>query len=488
MSSDSDKSFLFGVILAGGSGSRLWPLSRELYPKPLLKILGSQSLLQSTVARLEKLIPPQNVILVANEKFADDIKLQLNFFERRKDAKPLEKLILEPLGRNTALAIGLAAWHIYEKNPEALMIVLPSDHLIQNVEKFLMALKFAITVAIKGFLTHLGVIPTYPETGYGYLKKGRLFSRDAAGLEVYLTKNFYEKPQPAAAQEYFASGQFLWNSGIFVWQAKEILRAIKNFLPETFAALPLVYAHSQSGAPDASLKIKEIYQNLPSVSIDKGVLEKSKNIAVIPVVFGWSDVGTWDKIQQVLPKDARGNYAGKKAILFDCDNSLVLGDSRLIATLGLQNIVIVDTPDALLVCHREKTERVKEIFETLKNDGSGAVLSPKFSERPWGSWTVLLEGAGYKVKKFLVKPGQSSSLQAHRQRAEHWVIITGEARVQCDKETFLLKTNQSSFIPCQAKHRFTNPGAEILEIIEVQSGEYLGEDDIVRFEDQYGRE
>ncbi|MBI4708643.1 MAG: mannose-1-phosphate guanylyltransferase/mannose-6-phosphate isomerase [Candidatus Portnoybacteria bacterium] len=481
---NSSKSYLFGVVLAGGNGSRLWPVSRELFPKHLLSINDAQSLLQATVTRIEKLIPPRNISIVTNQKHLPDIKTQLNFFERSQKGMALEQLISEPCGRNTAPAIALAAMRLYLENPESIMIVLPSDHLIQEEEKFLELLKYSLQIAVKGYLVTFGIVPSSPETGYGYIKKGELIAQQA-NKKAYLADGFFEKPNQELAKEYLDSGQYFWNSGIFVWKTKEILRAIKIFLPDVFGTISEISTLELQG--DKNAQIEEIYQNLEPISIDKGCLEKSDKIVVIPAQINWNDIGSWDKILQVLPKDGKGNFIKEGAINVGCENSLILSNERLTAAIGLKDIAVVDTKDALLICHLPEAQKVRNVFNDLLEKQATEAIEPKSSIRPWGQWSIIEEGLGYKIKKIIVNPGQSLSLQAHKHRSEYWIITQGRAEIEKDEDLIFLNKNQTIFLPLGCCHRLSNPGQDILEIIEIQTGDYLGEDDIVRFQDRYGR-
>lgn len=482
MQQEANRNYLFGVILAGGSGSRLWPLSRELYPKHFLNLFGEKSLIQATLKRMEKLIPPQNIIFVTNQRQVADIKMQLDFIERQRNNQATEEIIVEPIGRDTTAAIGLAAFNIYEKNPESVMIVAPSDHLIKNEERLIKLLEYSLKIAVQGYLVTLGVTPSHPEIGYGYIKKGEQINKSGE-FTTYEVASFQEKPDAELAKQYLESKEYFWNAGIYIWKTKEILRAIKLYQPELYQVLSEVVKPEISSG-----EALKIYQQINCPSVDYAISEKSNKMVVIPTGdIGWSDIGHWNEIHEQLPKDEHGNFVGKKVIQMDCENSLIFGDGRVIAAINLKDIIIIDADDALLVCSKNKVQQVKDVFEILKNNGSKESLEPKTVQRPWGWYTTLLRGPGYKIKSFLVNPGRSLSLQMHQRRSEHWVVISGRAEIQRESESFVLGAGESTFIPLGARHRVLNLGQIPLEIIEIQNGDYLEEDDILRIEDDYGR-
>jgi mannose-1-phosphate guanylyltransferase / mannose-6-phosphate isomerase len=478
---------LYAVILAGGSGTRFWPLSRESYPKQLLKLSGPETMLQRTMTVARKLIDvPDRICIVTHEQQADAVRLQLN--------SPLtthhSQLLLEPEARNTAPAIGLAATEIYRKDQDALLVVMPADHVIRKMGPFVQAVKKACRVAEQGSLVTFGVKPGRAETGFGYIKAGPPFAVAGRVKEknVYRVQRFVEKPDMATAGRYLREGGYYWNSGIFVFKASEILKAIRKHLPSLARGLHQIdKTVGMKGKQDV---IKRVYQGLPSVSIDNGIMERmeSGRIAVIVTDMGWSDVGSWTALGEILPKNRKGNIIRGNVIEVDCRDSVLYCDKRPVAVVGAESMVIVDTPDATLVCPKNRAQEVRSVVELLRKSQAEEQKTPKTVERPWGSYTVLEDGEGYRIKRILVKPGARLSLQLHRRRSEHWVVVQGVARVTRNQEVFDVKTHQSTYIPRGAKHRLQNPGRGPLQVIEVQNGDYLGEDDIVRFQDDYWRE
>lgn len=473
---------LYAVILAGGSGTRFWPLSRERFPKQLLQISGGGTLIQQTVRRVLKSVPPSRICVVTNPVQAESLQLQLE--DVRGDI--VRNFILEPIGRNTAPAIGFAALCLSRRDPHAVMLTLPADHIIPNVAKFTQAVSFGVTLAEAGHLVTFGIRPTRAETGYGYIQPAvRKPLGTQKGLTGYKVTRFIEKPTLAKAQEYVRQGKFLWNSGIFLWKVETVLEALSQHEPALFRGLSkvedMLYAHKDEHS------ILRQYKKLKAVSIDHGIMEQSAKAAVIPVSFPWSDVGSWASLNEVSPVDKQGNVRTGNVIGVDCHNSILYGGQRLIAAIGLSDMVVVDTPDATLVCPKSRSQEVKDLVGVLKRKGSSVHLEHVTVYRPWGSYTVIEEGEGYKVKRVVVRPKGRLSLQKHFQRREHWVVIKGTARVTLGSKVFSLRMGQSVDIPIQAKHRLENFGTLPLEIIEVQNGPYLGEDDIVRFHDDYGR-
>jgi mannose-1-phosphate guanylyltransferase / mannose-6-phosphate isomerase len=472
---------LHAVILAGGSGTRFWPLSRHLYPKQLLRIIGDETLIQQTMRRVLHLLPAERVVISTTPAQADNIRYQLGEW---KDALR-ENFVVEPEGRNTAPAIALAATCLLQRDPDALMLVLPADHVVQKDRRFQAAVKLGSDLAEKGHLVTFGIPPSRPETGYGYVRPDRrslLGSR--SGLKGHCVERFVEKPDAKTAARYLQSGNFYWNSGIFLWRADAILGEIARHQPRLAASMKRIGAALLAG--DES-RLSRLYKRLDSISIDHGVLERSSHAAVIPVDFGWSDVGSWSSLEEVAARDAAGNVVSGKVVDLGSRNSIIYTDRRLVATIGLSDMVVVDTPDATLVCPKDRSQDVKAVVEILKRQGAPEHLEHRTVFRPWGAYTVLEEGAGYKVKRVSVNPGGRLSLQLHRQRSEHWVVIAGTARVTCGRRVFNLTVGQSTAIPRNTPHRLENPGSAQLHIIEVQNGPYLGEDDIVRLQDDYGR-
>jgi mannose-1-phosphate guanylyltransferase / mannose-6-phosphate isomerase len=485
---------LFVVILAGGSGTRFWPLSRETCPKQMLQIVGEDTLLRQTVKRVQGFVPPEHIWIVTTADKARDIRFHLD------PLGPLAKeirIIKEPAGRNTAPAIGLAAMEMVHLCPESVMIVMPSDHAIPEREKFLDHLKLAIQGASKGYLVTFGIAPNRPETGYGYIRiKKRLDSPDQPNkpdepdsglLEV---DRFLEKPDLQTAISFLSEGGCFWNSGIFVWKTSKILSEMETYLPSLYKTLkefePLHIAKPHQ--PDQrSAQWTLRYAELEAVSIDYGIMERSRDVRMVPATFQWSDLGSWAALDEISEKNGAGNILRGNAVDMDSRNSIIFSDKRLVATVGLREMVVVDTPDATLVMPKGRAQDVRKIVEILKEKGREESFIHRTVERPWGGYTVLEKGDRYKIKRVVLKPGARLSLQRHDRRSEHWVVVSGAAKVTRGDEIYPVRTNESTFIPRKVKHRLENPGEEFLQIIEVQNGDYLEEDDIERFEDDYGR-
>lgn len=474
---------LLPVVLSGGSGTRLWPLSRETYPKQLLPLVGEQSMLQATVARLKgihtELLPP---LIVCNEEYRFITAEQL-----RQSRQPAQQIILEPAGRNTAPALTLAALSAVTQDDPA-MLVMPADHVITDEAAFRKTIESALPIVADGGIVTFGIVPTRPETGYGYIK-----SVEAGQQGAQLVERFVEKPDLKTAESYLASGAYSWNSGIFMMRASVWLAAIKVTRPDIADACEKAHAQGQKDA-DFYRVDKATFLACPSDSIDYAVLEKITqtdgpdiDLFVVPMIAGWSDVGAWDALWDVAPKDEKGNAARGDTLLHDTRDSLVYSTSRLVATVGLTNIVVVETPDAVMVADKSRTQDVKKLVEALKGSGRGEGKLHRKVYRPWGYYDSIDNGERFQVKRIVVNPGACLSLQMHHHRAEHWIVVTGTAQVTCGEKVQLLSENQSTYIPLGEKHRLENPGKVPLELIEVQSGSYLGEDDIVRFQDTYGR-
>jgi mannose-1-phosphate guanylyltransferase/mannose-6-phosphate isomerase len=491
-------SSLYAVILAGGSGSRFWPLSRELYPKQLLKLIGDETMLQRTLRCAQKAARPENIYVVTHRLQSDAVRMQ----SAAVFALPPHHFIAEPQARNTAAAIGLAAVALDSKDPAAVMVVMPADHVILKSAVFAGAVRAANHLAQDGWLVTFGIKPFQPETGYGYIKAGARKRIADFGLPKFRISNsqstirnpkyfyevgrFAEKPNLATAKRYLSNGRYYWNSGIFVWKASAILAAIRELQPKLYKGLMAI--QGALGTPDEEKAIENVYDQLDSVSIDYGVLERlHKNLAVLPVEMGWSDVGSWTAIDQIGRMDSKGNVTVGNIIDLDSRNSILYADKRLVATIGLENLVVVDTEDATLVCHKSRVQDVRKVVETLRKRNAEEHLVHRTVWRPWGSFTVLENGDRYKIKRIVVNPKARLSLQLHHRRSEHWVVVTGTARVTCGERVYDLGVNESTYIPMNTNHRLENPGETPLQIIEVQSGEYLGEDDIVRIQDDYGR-
>jgi mannose-1-phosphate guanylyltransferase/mannose-6-phosphate isomerase len=469
---------LIPVILSGGSGTRLWPLSRELYPKQLLPLVGAATMLQDTVARLAGL-DVAGPIVVCNEHHRFIVAEQL----RQRAVHPTA-IVLEPVGRNTAPAVAIAALVAIAGRPQAedpLLLVMPADHLLADVAAFHAALAHGRVAAAAGKLVTFGVVPSKPETGYGYIRRG-------AGTGVALPiAEFVEKPSPSRAAEYVASGEYLWNSGMFMFGARRYLAELAAFAPEMLAACRAALDGARGDLDFTRLSAAE-FGRCPSDSIDYAVMEKTRDAVVVPLDAGWSDVGSWSALYESLPADADGNVTRGDVVTEDSSGCYLYSTDRLVATVGLRDHVVVETKDAVLVAPRARVQDVKNLVARLKKLGRGETSLHREVFRPWGSYDSVDAGGRFQVKRLTVKPGAQLSLQMHHHRAEHWIVVEGTARITCNDRVFLLSENESTYIPIGATHRIENPGKVPLHVIEVQSGSYLGEDDIVRFEDTYGRQ
>jgi mannose-1-phosphate guanylyltransferase / mannose-6-phosphate isomerase len=475
-------SHLYPVIMAGGSGTRFWPLSRQLFPKQLLRIMGDETLIQQTMRRVVCASAPNRVMISTNPAQAESIRVQLSEW---KDALT-DNFVLEPEGRNTAPAIALVALELVRRDPDAIMLVVPADHIVKGQRAFDTAVSLAAMLAKQDYLVTFGIKPIRPETGYGYIRPDQKVTLGKQGtFKGHPVSRFVEKPNADKAAQYLKAGDYYWNSGMFIWRAAAILDEIRRHQPALFRGIEQIGQLMQAGASRQA--IDEAYRALTPVSIDTGVMERSKKAAIVPVSFQWSDVGSWGNLDEVAPKDKAGNVVVGRVVDVDSRRSIVYGDRRLVATIGLTDMVVVDTPDATLVCPKSRAQEVKQLVEILKKQNAPEHLEHLTVHRPWGSYTILEEGLGYKVKRVTVKPGGRLSLQMHHRRSEHWVVITGTARVTRGDEVFDLNIGHSTEIPLETRHRLENPGQETLHIIEVQNGPYLGEDDIVRFQDDYGR-
>lgn len=461
------------VILAGGSGTRLWPASRQQLPKQFLNIEGSETLFEATISRLSPLLNRDQVWVVTNEAHAQGEAFA--FFQKIQS-------ILEPVGRNTAPAIALAAALLMDiEKIDPVMVVLPADHLIQNHDAFHQALQTAITAASEGRLVTFGIQPVHPDTGFGYIQAG---AEQASG--VFEVARFAEKPDLLTAQRFLDEGGYYWNSGMFVWQASTILAEVEQYLPEVWAVLQDMRSRWQK-EPWAEV-VRHGFAGMPSISIDFGVMEKSKKVSLVPCDIGWSDVGSWDAVYDISAKDELGTAISGDVINLGSRNTLIRSQSRLIAAVGLEDVIAVETPDAILLVKRGESKHVRDVVDALKQRGSQEHFEHLTVRRPWGSYTVLEDRqSGYKLKRIEVSPGASLSLQSHQHRSEHWVVVSGTATVTSGEDTFTVAKNESTYIPIGQKHRLANHGKIPLQIVEVQVGDYLGEDDIQRFEDSYGR-
>jgi mannose-1-phosphate guanylyltransferase / mannose-6-phosphate isomerase len=461
------------VILSGGSGTRLWPLSREAFPKQFLNLLGERSLLQATWDRIAPLATSAPLV-VANEEHRFMVAEQL----REAGCTPTG-ILLEPVGRNTAPAIAIAALEAMRQGSDPLLLVLPSDHVIADAEGFRNAVRAAMAAAESGQLVTFGIVPGAPETGYGYI-------RAETGEGVRPVAQFVEKPDAATASRYVESGDYFWNSGMFLFRASVYLAELERHRPEMLSACRKALAEAKRDADFIRLD-KSAFAASPSDSIDYAVMEKTAHAAVLPISVGWNDVGSWSALWEVAEQDGNGNAHHGDVIARDCRDTLAWGNGRLVALLGLENVVVVDTDDAVLVAHKDHVQDVKGIVAELKKRERPEPTWHRKVYRPWGSYDSIDVGERFQVKRITVKPGAALSLQMHHHRAEHWIVVSGTGRITRGDETIILSENQSTYIPLGVKHRLENPGVVPLELIEVQSGSYLGEDDIVRFEDVYGR-
>lgn len=463
------------VILCGGAGTRLWPLSRELYPKQLLALVGDYSLLQNTITRCAGHPDVTAPILVCNEEHRFLVAEQLREIEVEAS-----RIILEPEGRNTAPAVALAAHEAMKADDDAILVVLPSDHVIKKTKLFMEALTTAIDLAKDDALVTFGVVPDKPETGYGYIKKGL-----ATGAAFKVDK-FVEKPDAATASDFLQSGTYCWNSGMFVFKASAYLKELASQTPKIAQAMTKATANVSADL-DFTRVNAEAFKSSPSDSIDYAVMEHTADALVVPLDAGWSDIGSWDALWQISEKDEHNNTLVGDAVVHGVEGSLVWSESRLVSVVGLKDVIVVETADAVMVASQDQAQDVKSIVNHLKGSGRIERTFHQKVYRPWGYYEGLDAGPAFQVKRLGVNPGASLSLQLHHHRAEHWVVVSGVATVTVGEKVFDLNPNESCYIPLETKHRLQNLTEEPLEIIEVQSGSYLGEDDIVRFEDNYGR-
>jgi mannose-1-phosphate guanylyltransferase/mannose-6-phosphate isomerase len=497
MTDDSMPMNIQPVVLSGGSGTRLWPLSREQYPKQLLTVIGDTSMLQATALRIDSSVAAEGVTLkkplvVGNEEYRFITAEQL-----RSAGIPAETIILEPAGRNTAPALTLAALSARSDGDDPVLVVMPADHVIGDLARFRSALAAAVLLAAQGRVVTFGIVPSGPETGYGYIQRGLPIRSDDGAAEAFAEAaahriaRFVEKPDLSTALGYLASGDYFWNSGIFVLRASVWLDCIGRYRADILAACTRAMDASQRDA-DFLRPERAAFLACPADSIDYAVMERlvadaPETGVVLPLDAGWSDVGAWNALLDIGDRDEAGNVLHGDAMVFDTRNTLVRAESRLVACVGLTDIVVVETADAVLVAHRDRVQDVKKVVERLKAAKRPESDAHRKIHRPWGWYDSIDAGDRFQVKRIVVKPGASLSLQMHHHRAEHWVVVTGTARVTRGDEVFLLAENQSTYLPIGTRHRLENPGKLPLEMIEVQSGAYLGEDDIVRFQDTYGR-
>jgi len=460
------------ILLSGGSGTRLWPLSREAYPKQFLPLVGNDTMLQATWKRVAPLATSAPIV-VANEEHRFLVAEQL-----RQIGAPTPAILLEPVGRNTAPAIAAAALHATADGQDPLLLVLPSDHVVRDEEAFRLAVLAACAAAESGALVTFGIVPDAPETGFGYIQA-------AAGYGLRPVLRFVEKPDADAARSYLAAGGYYWNSGMFLFRASRYLQELGEFRPDIVAAVTAALASAKRDGDFIRLD-QAAFSASPSDSIDYAVMEKTTHAMVLPVDIGWSDVGSWSALWEVAERDANGNAHHGDVIAVDTRNSYAYAQ-RLVALVGVDDMVVVETDDAILVARKDRVQEVKQVVEQLKQSQRSQAVLHREVHRPWGSYDSVDVGARHQVKRIKVKPGAQLSLQSHQHRAEHWIVVSGVARVTRNNDVFELFENQSTYIPIGAKHRLENPGTQMLELVEVQSGDYLGEDDIVRYSDMYGR-
>lgn len=461
---------MYGIILAGGSGSRLWPLSRELCPKQLLKLDGENSLLQSTFKRLCRFIDPENIISITNIKHANDVKFQLS------KVCGNSVVLSEPIAKNTAPAIAASIEYFKQmKDENEVVIIVPSDHLIKDLEKFENTVKTGLKAAEEGKIVTFGIQPTYPETGYGYIKT------KSENDGIFDVDCFVEKPDLKTAQKYLLEGNYFWNSGIFMAKVSTFLKEFAHYQKEIFENL------SKLNYKESIIIKYGVFEDMPSISFDYAIMEKSNKIVLCKLQSDWSDLGSWQSLYDVTEKDSNGNVLEGNAIVEDVKNSFIYTDKKIVAAIGLENVILVNTEDAVLACKADYSQQVKNVFEKLKKDDDKAHLIHKTVFRPWGWYTCLADGEGYLTKVICVSPKQKLSIQSHNHRSEHWVVLEGHAKVVLNDKDYLLEAGQSIDIPVQAKHSLQNPYEEELKIIEVQKGDYISEDDIIRYEDIYGR-
>jgi mannose-1-phosphate guanylyltransferase/mannose-6-phosphate isomerase len=472
---------LIPVILSGGSGTRLWPMSRQLYPKQFIPLIGKESLFQTTLRRLDGLRSLGPPIVVCHQEHRFMAAEQL-----RQLVLGEVSILLEPAPRNTAPAIGVAALEACRWRDDAVLLVLPADHIIHDIKAFHDAVQVGFEASSTGLLVTFGIVPDNPETGYGYIHRGVPLDVGSTELNVYRVDEFKEKPDLIKAEEYLSQGGYYWNSGMFMFKASDYLQELQRHAPNIHAACTLAY---QERVKDLDfIRLDPVaFEQSPQDSIDYAVMEKTNNAVVIPLQAGWSDVGSWDALWQAQMRSETDNVTLGDVIVEDCRSCYVNANYRLVAILGMKNTVVIETADAVLVMPKERAQEVRTIVDHLKTSQREELVLHRKVFRPWGAFENIDVADRFQVKRITVNPGHSLSLQMHHHRAEHWIVVKGTARVVCNAEEFLLSENESTYIPIGARHRLENPGKITLELIEVQSGSYLGEDDISRFEDKYGR-
>ena len=480
MTKHKEQSILSPVILAGGAGTRLWPVSRRAHPKPFMKLADGKSLAEKTFGRALAVAGDAPVLTVTSRDYYFYTR---DLYREMVGEEHQHPFLLEPMGRNTAPAIALAALYLESQfGPQAIMLILPADHLIKDEAQFRSAVDEAHSLAENGYLVTFGVHPTHAETGYGYIRKGDQIPNSAG----YNVAAFVEKPDEATARNYVESGDYEWNSGMFCFTARAYLDSLAEYAPEIHRSAMACWQGMDSSSQPLEFPA-ELFAHCPAVSIDYAVMEKAENCAVVGGDFGWSDIGSWKAISELYESDKSGNRIRGKAVLVESTDCFIQSDDRLVAAVGVSGLMIVDTGDAVLVASREHAQDVKQVVSQLTSLKHEAADYHKTVHRPWGSYSILEDAEDCKVKRLVVKPGQVLSLQEHYQRSEHWTVIQGVAKVRLGDREFLLKANESTYIPVKTLHRLENPGTEDVHLIEVQTGKYFGEDDIVRYEDIYGR-
>ncbi len=480
MSQTKTQQPLIPVILSGGAGTRLWPVSRRAHPKPFMELVDGETLAEKTLRRARAVAGNAPVITVTSRDYYFYTR---DLYTGLGNNTGAEHFLLEPMGRNTAPAIALAAMSVRDNiHEDASLLVMPADHLVADLRNFETSVKEALQLSNKGFLVTFGIHPTHAETGFGYIRQGDALSKSGG----YRVAEFVEKPDEATAIKYLESGEYHWNSGMFCFQAGTFLDSLKRYAPDVYKAVNRVWeATDKSGSP---IELPaESFSKCPSISVDYAVMERADNTAVVVSDFGWSDIGSWKAISELYESDDAGNRVRGKAVLVGSTECFVQGGERVIAAVGVKNLIIVDTGDAVLVTDRNQAQDVKEVVAQLSSLKHEAVDFHKTVHRPWGSYTILEDAADCKVKRLVIKPGQVLSLQRHQRRAEHWTVVKGKAKVRLGDQEFMLEANESTYVPIGTLHRLENPGDEDIHLIEVQTGNYFGEDDIERLEDIYGR-
>ena len=474
---------LIPVILSGGAGTRLWPVSREGHPKPFMKLSDGETLMRKSYDRAAAVMQGEEILTVTNRDYFFISKDELGGLKREEPVQGT--FMLEPFGRNTAPAVAIAALYINQKyGPDAKMLVLSADHLIQDSSAFAEAVNRAVELADQDWLVTFGIVPDSPATGFGYIEAGDELGK---GRQVL---RFVEKPDQDTAQQYLDSGRFLWNAGMFCFKSGSVIEELEKHSPDLLAQTRLCWQRMIDQEPDLGVVHEipaELFEDVENISVDYALMERSERIAVVPADIGWSDIGSWTSVSELVEPDKDNNRSVGEAVFVGSRNNFVQSEDRLVAAVGVEDLMIVDTPDALLVAHPDQAQNVKQVVAQLKKRDHEAYRLHKTVVRPWGTYTVLEEGPRFKIKRIEVKPGASLSLQMHHHRSEHWIVVSGMAKVVNGEKEVFVRTNESTYIPAGHQHRLVNPGVLDLVLIEVQSGEYLGEDDIVRFEDDYGR-